>query len=426
MQPSKEYDMFSCFSSESTRTNKRNKELCFAVADNNVDKVRSTLALGALVDIVVTPESRYPHQFRGWGDIPLVHFAAMMASQSTDILEQIINAGASLHKIYETTLYKTSGSILHNALNSHNYAPTFELLISAGADVNAVNNAEISVIQALLDTNPYYTYAEDLDQLSVLKVLIEKNVTLNDGDVKRVVSLITDTEMVTTKGLDILRLCIEKQIDIDPSPDATILHLLASKKIADDNDTPAVLTNLVEAAVAAGFPLDKQDADGRTALHIALLNKSVLFNYLVKFVENINIADNDRVTPLHLAAKNGIEYANPLLEKQADVHALDINSRTVMHYAGDQFVFNALVAKGAKIDEADNNGITPLMCAAQAGKNSLVLKLLGAGANIKAMDKDGKSIVFYASPKLHTLTLIQAEIGFRNLTLNNKHTMTMT
>lgn len=431
--------MFSCFSRKPS-TERLKKDLCFAILDKNPDKVRAALALDAPVDFPVTLElRRYTPAASSWGagitcthfvaweSLPLAHLAAMLAygdtERSIEILKQIIDAGASLDEQQEALSYETSGSILHNTLTEHNHVPTFALLLEKGANPLVVNSKGHSVIHALLATTPqrssndypgFQTVAQQ-NKLSILKMLLDENAKLDDVDVKLMLKLITNTGKITTKALEVLSLCIEKQIDISPTPDTTILHLLAD----NDLDTDAPIEDFVNKAVALGVPVDKQDEQGRTALYISLTKNSRIFKYLAPFA-NANLGDTNGVTPLHLAAKNDVEQTRLLIDKGADVTDLDNNKRTVMHYTKDQFVFDLLLANGAKVDEPDSNGITPLMCATEAGKLVLISKLLIAGADITATDKNGRGIIFYAQNNAHTLNAITGEIALRNLRLHSK------
>lgn len=427
---------FSCFSRQPSNDSLK-RDLCEAIVNANIQKVRATLALNAPVDFYVTPELRKGALFENWGTIPLVHFVVMLANgiteNSTDTLWQIIDAGGSLDEIYETQEYETSGSILHNALNEHNYEPTFSFLIEMGADQHAINSKGHSVVHALLITTPRlknYSHPKDKtlaqqEKLEILKLLISKNVKLDKDDVTLMLRLMTLTGKITTLDLEILDLCIDKQIDISPSPDTTILHFLASNSI--DEDAP--IEPLLQKIIHAGIPVDKQDEQGRTALYTALTTGSCLFSYLVPFA-NINIADNSGITPLHLAANAGETQTALLLDKEAEITALDNNNRTVMHYAADQFVFDLLRKKGAKIDDPDRYGVTPLMCAAELGKLDFLQKLLRAGANLEAKDRLGQSIIYYASKNQLTISVVQAEIGLRLLSRNGNNnpvtTLTMT
>ena len=56
---------------------------------------------------------------------------------------------------------------------------------------------------------------------------------------------------------------------------------------------------------------------------------------------------------------------------------------------GDLKEVQKLIAKGADVNMADDNGVTPLIFAAMAGKTDVVRELLKAGADANAKDSMG-------------------------------------
>jgi hypothetical protein len=56
-----------------------------------------------------------------------------------------------------------------------------------------------------------------------------------------------------------------------------------------------------------------------------------------------------------------------------------------------------LIKKGAKVNEKDGDGTTPLMLAAQEGHSNVLRSLLAAGADINLKDHDGDTAIFYAA-----------------------------
>ena len=56
-----------------------------------------------------------------------------------------------------------------------------------------------------------------------------------------------------------------------------------------------------------------------------------------------------------------------------------------------------LIAKGAKIDDADSNGQTALMHAVSEERIGSVNLLLSKGANIEAVDNEGQTALFRAA-----------------------------
>jgi hypothetical protein len=87
-----------------------------------------------------------------------------------------------------------------------------------------------------------------------------------------------------------------------------------------------------------------------------------------------------------------------LLDKGEAVDAKQ-NGQTALHVAsmnGKVDIISILIARGAKVDAVDEQGITPLMLAAKDGQVDAVKALLAQGANIEAQNKMGENALHIA------------------------------
>lgn len=107
---------------------------------------------------------------------------------------------------------------------------------------------------------------------------------------------------------------------------------------------------------------------GRTAMHMVVEKRNgVWLDYLYQQGANVNLADNQGVTPLMRAVQLGyIEGANKL------------------------------VAHGARVDVTNNSGETPLMFAVHGRNAEMMRALLAAGADPDRNDHSGRSARDYA------------------------------
>jgi hypothetical protein len=137
------------------------------------------------------------------------------------------------------------------------------------------------------------------------------------------------------------------------------------------------------------------------------LYSSILI-FLIENGANVNIADNNGVTPLMFAAKN-IDALRVLIENGASVNAADNNGKTPMMFVAagnstpETLLF--LIEKGADANAIDQDGNTPLILAASSNSlNTDILRILiekGADASIK--DKQGGIALDYVEKGLSNL-----------------------
>ena len=135
--------------------------------------------------------------------------------------------------------------------------------------------------------------------------------------------------------------------------------------------TPPENVALVEALLARGANISARDADGRTALSLAIEDRH----------------DNS---------------AKLLLDRGADVHggaagADPVEILTEAAAIGDAPIVEQLLARGAKLNGKDEYGNTPLGCAAKCGQSAVLKMLLRNGAKIDAMDDDGWTALMQAA-----------------------------
>lgn len=82
------------------------------------------------------------------------------------------------------------------------------------------------------------------------------------------------------------------------------------------------------------------------------------------------------------------------IPKKKDRPGVDRLGRTELHYAanqGDLAQVRSLLASGAQVNLADDNGWTPLHFAAQADSVGVSEALLAAGASVDPKDVDGNT-----------------------------------
>jgi ankyrin repeat protein len=156
---------------------------------------------------------------------------------------------------------------------------------------------------------------------------------------------------------------------------------------------------LVEQLLSGRVPPDHKDAQGRTALWYAVQNrKSALVDILLNAGASPRVADKSGDTPLHIASRSGDASVNERLLLHAGNITLwnrgNAQGAKPLHIAcesGNKSAAEVLVKHGAKLDERDAAGNTPLMSAAGANQLTVVSWLLAQGASTSVRNHNKKT-----------------------------------
>ena len=161
----------------------------------------------------------------------------------------------------------------------------------------------------------------------------------------------------------------------------------------------------VRTHLAAGVDIESRSTDGGTALiHSAIAGHANVVQALLESGAQVDAADSNGTTALMAAALAGSsDGVIALLSAGADVSLRDINGRTALALGtrsqSDVLLILSLLEAGAAADTADDNGITPLMLAAEQGNTQKVLALLSAAAPADATDNQGRTAREYAQTR---------------------------
>ena len=189
-----------------------------------------------------------------------------------------------------------------------------------------------------------------------------------------------------------------------PSADAAPIDDLCAA--AENGDAAAAQT-----AIDAGADVDATVCRGigATPLHRAAWGRHLdVAMTLVAAGANVNLRQTDGGSPLHIAMKNasgvGASIVKLLLSHNADVNARDndgatplLSGLTASPASRDRAAFEALLAKGAKPNLADNRGGAPLHVAAMLPSDFYTEKLLTAGANVNQPGIGGRTALHNAA-----------------------------
>jgi len=144
------------------------------------------------------------------------------------------------------------------------------------------------------------------------------------------------------------------------------------------------LPKVVEKLMQEGVPLNHTDAAGNQAMHYAAEGGciSVMGSLVGHSFNNINHPGKSERSPLFLAVETGLVEA-----------------------------VQALLMKGAKVNQRDQHGVTPLMFAAAQGKAETASALLLAGGDPHYRDDEGNAALWLAAEAGHVAVV---ELLMRN------------
>ena len=141
-----------------------------------------------------------------------------------------------------------------------------------------------------------------------------------------------------------------------------------------------------------GVSPDATDFRAFTPLHRLCRRRNATGDYAACFKllrdagANLEAADSDRLTPLHLAASfANVEIMTLLVEAGANVNAADSDGCTALHFAPSTTALacvEVLLAAGASVNARTFSGITPFDIALDNNKRRWWPLFLRAGAQI--------------------------------------------
>jgi ankyrin repeat protein len=184
--------------------------------------------------------------------------------------------------------------------------------------------------------------------------------------------------------------------------------------------------SLLALLLEAGADVATSNREGNTPLHCACANADELaMRILLEAGGNANAIDFGGRTPLHRLVSAGcrLEQVELLLGSGASVEAKDVKGLTPLHEAvcgqAGEHIMEALIHHGAKVNSRTANGDTPLHLAAVEASPGVLGILLRKGANIKALDNNGKTAKQRAQDDLDNLARDDRRQSWRRMRLDD-------
>ena len=255
-------------------------------------------------------------------------------------------------------------------IGGQNHAVVVEVLIDAGADIEAKNNKGRS---PLIESSC-------CGRLDVVEVLLKAGADVCVADHEGHTCLTLAAHFGHTKTVRYLAAFPEVDMNQRGRRGQTALHMAVHHIHAD----------VVEVLIDAGADIEAKDENGRSPLHRASEKGAIaIVQLLIKAGAGVRVTDNNGATCLILAAYCGrIETVRYLVRlPEVDMNQRGSKGRTALHMAVHHIhadVVEVLIDAGADIEAKDENGHSPLHRASEKGAIAIVQMLIKAWASCGA------------------------------------------
>ena len=323
----------------------------------------------------------------GGGTIPPLTLAAEM--ENFDVVRYLVKAHANVDP--QNAMPPLLGAIVGNG-DKADKAQIVQYLLRHGANVNGADN---------LNNKPLCVVVRRGDS-KIASLLLSAGADVNA--VSGSLGCVPLVDAARVGDLDMVQLLVKHAAKVNgkDSKGATALFWAAA------NDHVDVARYLIKHG--AEVNVSAAGDDGDSALMMATIRGNTgMVQYLISAGAKVNGRNRFGGTPLQWAAGLGyVDVAQYLISAGAKVDGKDRGGRTPLYYAALTDKIDAaryLIEHGAEVNVSERDGNAPLMVAANNGHTDMVAYLISAGADINAMDKVGETALCEAAYTGHLATV---------------------
>jgi ankyrin repeat protein len=286
-----------------------------------------------------------------------------------DFVQLLADNGANVDVLVSDGFYK-GYTPLHFA-SEYGRVDTVQLLLDLGANIHIKNDDMQNLLHHVGITGQY----------EVAKLLLSKGLPINAmddyGATPLFYAIIYENSRVEKLFRNNRGRLIINDKDEEEASYKSMLHLVA--EMGDKK--------LAKTLMDKGMNINIPDEEGLTPLHYAVIyNQIDVAEVFIKSKSNLDFGDDEGKTPLHHASLYGRDYlAEMLIEEGANINHKNLYEKTPLHYVGlygNTNLTELLLEKGADINSVDRYGATPLLYAEIYRAEGISDKLIQAGADM--------------------------------------------
>ncbi|XP_044575358.1 ankyrin-1-like [Cotesia glomerata] len=348
----------------------------------------------------------------------------------TDDNSLLLNAIDNIHFIIKEAARNGEGVLQHHINIFNRWIEIMKIFLKKGIDVNFLIKKRAMI------------FSYNLQNITSLHYLANHASSHASLSLKPIANLLISAGAWTTK----------KESHIEPldyaisneNPDVVEVLLQHTWDINDDFDKVSSLhyaaknesSIIIEMLLKRGADVNVTNTSGNTLLHTAAASKRIkVIECLLEHDAQVNVKNLAGQTPLHMVVTHespyneddiDIQCIEMLMKYKADIDVTDDDLMTPLHCAAKKCCHPSVIKKlleyKPNINSISRVGLTPLLVAASFNRLSIVKFFIESGANISDRNKYGETFLHLMARRctISIDEILEDNVNINVLTYKNK------